>query len=325
MYDAFDGLKIMRNFRSVIVGLILIVLAGLVAWRFSQPEMAVRQSTSTVAHYSDLADAENSASPSAAPREIAREPASQVTTTAAANLPLQATARLDFHAIRSCHDALLSKKVLETLGDCDKTPGGQASDVQFCRDQMAWVAKRANDALASAGSCPPDLLNASAYYESLKELAVRGDIPAQRCFITGYFASATEEGEESPMRKDQVEEYRRLARKFIDEGLERGDWSVVRWLAQMRTGLQDGMLEGAYPFGFNHPETAYRMNYLLMLGNQHNFQESIDARQLVESWQPDKELPPLKLKEAQAWAHNMYDQHFNGSQEGASLTQMCEH
>jgi hypothetical protein len=67
------------------------------------------------------------------------------------------------------------------------------------------------------------------------------------------------------------------------------------------------------------------MNYLLMLGNQHNFEESIDARQLIEGWQPDKDLPQAKLKEAQDWAHNMYDQHFNGSQEGASLTRMCEH
>jgi hypothetical protein len=234
-------------------------------------------------------------------------------------------ARLDLHSIRACHEALLSKRVLETLGDCDKTSVVQASDAQACRDQLARVAKRANDALASAGSCPPDLISASAYYEAIKELAVRGDIPAQRCFITGYFASAVEQREESPMRPDQVDEYRVLARKFIDEGLQRGDWSVVRWLAKMRTGLQDGMLNGAYPFGFNHPETAYRMNYLLMLGNQHNFEESIDSRQLIEGWQPDTELPAPKLAEARAWAQNMYDQHFNGSQEGATLAGMCEH
>jgi hypothetical protein len=315
----------MRNSRTLIAGLILIILAGLVAWKFLRPDTATGQSMSMLARPPVSAGREISTPQAVAPRELADETVSQTHNASVESTPPGGGARLDLHSIRACHEALLSKRVLETLGDCDKTSVVQASDAQACRDQLARVAKRANDALASAGSCPPDLISASAYYEAIKELAVRGDIPAQRCFITGYFPSAIEEAEESPMRKDQVDEYRGLARKFIDEGLERGDWSVVRWLAKMRTGLQDGMLEGAYPFGSYHPETAYRMNYLLMLGNQHNFEESIDARQLIEGWQPDKNLPQAKLKEAQDWAHNMYDQHFNGSQEGASLTQMCEH
>jgi hypothetical protein len=315
----------MRNSRALIVGLILIILAGLVAWKLLLPGTVAGQSISTAAQSPASAGVEGSAPQAVAPREPAHGTVSQTNSVSMESAPPGAGARLDLHSILACHEALLSKRVLETLGDCDKTLILQASDAQVCRDQMARVAKRANDALASAGSCPPNLISPSAYYEAIKELAVRGDIPAQRCFITGYFPSAVDGIDESWLRKDQVDEYRVLARRFIEEGLERGDWSVVRWLATMRTGLQDGMLEGAYPFGSYHPETAYRMNYLLMLGNQHNFEESIDARQLIESWQPDKDLPQAKLKEAQDWAHNMYDQHFNGSQEGASLTQMCEH
>jgi len=67
------------------------------------------------------------------------------------------------------------------------------------------------------------------------------------------------------------------------------------------------------------------MNYLLMLGNQNSFEESVNPRQFIEKWQPDENLSPPKLKEAQDWANNMYDQHFNGSLEGASLMEMCEH
>jgi hypothetical protein len=315
----------MRNSRAVTIGLILIVLAGLVAWRFLRPDAAVQPPTSSAAQSSGTANAADPARPSAAQHEKARESASQAADESPATVPAQPTARLDLHSIQACHDALLSKRVLETMGDCDKTPGGQAADIQVCRDQLARVAKRANDALAAAGSCPADLLNGSAYYEAVKELAVRGDIPAQRCFITGYFVSAVEQPEESPMRPDQLNEYRVLAKKFIDEGLERGDWSVVRWLAQTRTGLQDALLMRAYPFGSSHPETAYRMNYLLMLGNLNSFDESVNPRVFVEKWQPDKTLPPAKLKEAKDWARNMFDQHFNGSQEGASLKEMCEH
>lgn len=314
----------MRSTRAVPAGLIL-VLAGLVAWKLLRPDAAVEPSSSTVVQSPESAKAKDLAPPSAAPHETAREPTLQASADSPATVPSAATPRLDLHSIRACHDALLSKRVLETMGDCDKTPGGQAADIQVCRDQLARVARQANDALAAAGSCPADLLNGSAYYDAVKELAVRGDIPAQRCFITGYFVSAVEQPEESPMRPDQLDEYGVLAKKFIDEGLERGDWSVVRWLAQTTTGLQDALLMRAYPFGSSHPETAYRMNYLLMLGNQNSFEERVNPRQFIEKWQPDKNLPPPKLKEAQDWARSMFDQHFNGSQEGASLKQMCEH
>ena len=223
---------------------------------------------------------------------------------AAATHATDVGARLDLRTIRDCHDALLNKKALEYLTHA-------AQDVK--------------DSAAAAGSCPPDLLMASAYYEAIKEIALRGDIPAQRCLIQGYFASAAQEGEESRMRKDQVEEYFGLAKKFINEALERGDWSVVRYLARRRIGLQDFMLNSAYPFGSEHPEAAYRMNYLLMLGNVRNFETSVDAHQFVELLKQNKSLTPKQFQEEEDWARQMFDQHFNGSQEGAAITQFCEH
>jgi hypothetical protein len=259
----------------------------------------------------------------AAVGEAARSPMRSADTSATSSSP-DITARLDLRTIKACHDALLNKKSLEYQQNCDDLPVEQTANLMFCRSQQARAAKEVNDALAAAGPCPEDLLNASAYYEAIKELALRGDIPAQRCFITGYFASAAQEGEESRMRKHQVAEYRGLARRFIDEAFERGDWSVVRWLAARRTGLQDGMLISAYPFGSEHPETLYRMNYLLMLGNHHDFEKNVEVRQLVELMKNNKALAPKQFQDAEDWAHRMFDQHFNGSREGASLTQMCE-
>jgi hypothetical protein len=315
----------MRNSRAVTAGLILVVIAGAIACRIWWPDAPDGQSSSIVDRSPATSRADDADSPAVKSRKPAYGARAQDNSASNDSSSADSGAQLDLHSIRACHDALLSKTTLDTLGVCEKTPGGQPVDIQFCRDSMARVAKQATDALASAGSCPPELLNASVYYEAIKRLAVLGDIPAQRCFITGYFAGAVQEGDEARLRPEQADEYLVLAKKFIEEGLERGDWSVVRWLARSRTGLQDGMLISAYPFGINHPETAYRMNYLLMLGNQHNFEESVDPRQFIELWQPDKDLSAPKLKEAQDWARNMYDQHFNGSQEGASLEQMCEH
>ena len=223
---------------------------------------------------------------------------------AAATHATDGGARLDLRTIRDCHDALLNKKALE---------------------YQTHAAQDVKDSAAAAGSCPPDLLMATAYYEAIKEIALQGDIPAQRCLIQGYFASAAQEGEESRMRKDQVDEYFFLAKKFINEALERGDWSVVRYLARSRIGLQDFMLNSAYPFGSEHPETAYRMNYLLMLGNRQNFETSVDPHEFVELLKKNKSLTPKQFQEAEDWAHHMFDQHFNGSQEGASIRQFCEH
>jgi len=67
------------------------------------------------------------------------------------------------------------------------------------------------------------------------------------------------------------------------------------------------------------------MNYLLMLGNQQNFEESVDAHQFVEDSRKYKALTSKQFQEAEDWAHNMFDQNFNGSQEGASISQFCEH
>jgi hypothetical protein len=316
----------MPNSRALIIGLILAALVGLAAWLGLRRDWESGQPTSAAAEKaSTVAQRIPSEQGSTVSRETAPEGVSQTTGAPVPNVTADSQPRLDLHTIHACHDALMNQKALEKQKSCDDIPAEQTTDLMFCRDQEARAAKEVNDAVAGAAPCPADLVNASAYYDAIKELALRGDLPAQRCFIQGYFASAAGEGEESRMRKEQVDEYPGLARKFIDEAFERGDWSVVRSLARMRLGLQDGMLRTAYPFGSEHPETAYRMNYLLVLGNQQNFEKRVDERQLVDGFKTNKTLSAEQLQEAETWARNMYDQHFNGSQEGASATKLCEH
>ena len=314
----------MRNSRTLIVGFILVVLAGLAVWMLLKPGVVAEPSPASADQSSAEGSAEARLAQATAPRQTVGEPKSQTTATSVATTAQDVGGRLDLRTIRVCHDALLHKKSLEYRVNCDNIPAEQTSALSMCRSEQAQAAKEFNEAEAAAASCPPDLLMASAYYKAIKELALRGDIPAQRCLIQGYFASAAQEGEESRMRKDEVDEYLGLAKKFIDEAFERGDWSVVRWLARSRIGLQDFMLRSAYPFGFEHPETAYRMNYLLMLGKHQNFETSVDPSQFVETLKQRKALTPKQLQEAEDWAHNMFDQRFNGSQEGAATRQFCE-
>ena len=100
---------------------------------------------------------------------------------------------------------------------------------------------------------------------------------------------------------------------------------MIRWLGRVTLVPADAMASHAYPFGIDHLETAYRMKYLLMLGHQPD-PRGDDPRDLTEYWEKERMVSAAQIKEGQRWAHEMFDQHFNGSQEGAGVTEynFCE-
>jgi hypothetical protein len=176
---------------------------------------------------------------------------------------------------------------------------------------------------AKSGTCPEKLAAPSEYYESIRDLALQGNLNAQRCFIQGYFGESGEE--RILLTQAQYEEHPVLARKFIEAGFERGDWSLVHVLARTRMGFpEDSNLYNAWPHGFSSPESAentYKMNYLLLLGNRPEEFESNEPGRLIDYWRKDPSLIQLttqQLDEAEAWAKDLYRRHFAGRQEGAS-------
>ena len=304
----------MRVTRAVVVGLISLALAGLAASVLLKPDEMAEQTAAPAEHPSANVSARSPSPPAAPPREPARDPGRG---------PVSASG-LDMPGLHNCHTALLGKLGTDRV-DCDHIPANETARLSHCLSVQPTVEQWVQDAAAAAASCPPELVNASAYYEAIKSLALRGDIPAQRCFIQGYFGTSSGEGEESRLSRDQVDEYMELARTFIDAAFERGDWSVVRQLARTTLYLPDGMLRSAYPFGTDELETVYRMNYLLVLGSQPGLVKD-EPRRLTGFLKTNQRLPAEQIQEAETWAHDMFDQHFNGSQEGASLTyNFCEH
>jgi hypothetical protein len=296
----------MRVTRAVVVGLISLALVGLAAWVFKTAAPAEHPAAS------------NPAEPPPPKVVPVPEPVRQPVP-----VPVAASG-LDMPGLHNCHTALLGKLGTDRV-DCDHIPADETARLSHCLSVQPKVEQWIQEAVANAASCPDELVNASAYYEAVKSLALRGDIPAQRCFIQGYFGPASGEGEESRLSLDQVNEYLELARKFIDAAFERGDWSVVRWLGRATLYLPDGMLRSAYPFGIDKLETTYRMKYLLLLGDQTDFEKD-EPRRLTDLVKKNRSLSAEQIQEAEAWAREMYDQHFNGSQEGASLTyNFCEH
>jgi hypothetical protein len=217
-------------------------------------------------------------------------------------------------SLTSCHALLLTKQNVEQSG-CDKVePENKAAQDQ-CQAQLAEVNLRLQALTAGAAPCHESLAEPSVYYQALRIRAQSGDPVAQRCFISGYFGQSPEEGK--ALTQAEQAEYFSLAKTFIEAALERGDWSVVRWLGRIRLDINDGLLARAYPIGQSNPETIYKMKYLLVLGKQDDPIEGVDPKSIVDGWRKDKTLPPEKFQEAETWAKEMYAQHFDGSQEQA--------
>jgi hypothetical protein len=227
---------------------------------------------------------------------------------------------LDARSLAVCHGELLKKKGIESLMGCERSPVNDQTAQSYCHSYQAELSQRLQRATADSASCPQGLVTATNYYRSMRALAVQGDIPAQRCFIQGYFGTASKEEPDSWITEEQQKDYIVEARKFIDAAFERGDWSVVRWLGRTRTELADGLLMQAYPIGIDHLDTLYRMKYLLLLGKQPDVSKTEDTRRLVDFWKQNKKLTSQQIEEAESQAQEMFDQHFNGSQEGASIT-----
>ncbi len=217
-------------------------------------------------------------------------------------------------SLSECHQNLIAAKYEAMRLGCDHDPPYQADELAYCQSLQPKLTKWVDDAKAKAASCDAELIESSAVYERLRTLALTGDPTAQSCYITGYFGGGAWDYKENHIDANQMEEFHELAPKFVDAGLERGDWRVVKFLTMRRFYVGSGMLLGAYPYGPDHPETTYRMEYLLMLGNQQDG-EGLDARQVVDEWKPDERVSAEQIAKAQAWAHQMYEKHFKAAKD----------
>lgn len=215
-----------------------------------------------------------------------------------------ATPSLDGRTIVNCHYALRASRPIKER--CDKVKLNDTIGRHLCQRVTVEDALFQQTMRGEAAGCPSSLATSSGYYEALRAAAQAGDTRAQDCFIQGYF-SAREDSDQ--IGKQEYEDYVRLAKDYISSGLERGDWSLVRWLARYSVYPQDWALENAYPFGQPAPETLYKMNFLLTLGGA---TDAVGQRpqSLVSSFATNGTLSDQQIKDAQAWARATYSNYF---------------
>ena len=153
-------------------------------------------------------ESDTSASPTAAVSRVARSPESQAQVADAANSAALPGSELDMRTLANCRAALEARKFAERQANCDDIPPGDSVSLRMCREQQAEMAQEVQKTTAAAASCPAGLGSASAYYDAMKSLAVRGDVAAQRCFIQGYFSAGNSEGDDIRLKKNRSKNIR---------------------------------------------------------------------------------------------------------------------
>jgi hypothetical protein len=218
---------------------------------------------------------------------------------------------LDARTLVACRHRLLQQEELEPI-NCDAIGLNDQEQHSLCLRQQVQYDKFLQRIAAEAASCPSGAANAAQFYSELRDLALAGDIGAQRCFIQGHFANL---GANSVISNEQSKEYPVLARKFIDAAFERGDWKVVRWLGKTKINIEDALASSAFPLGLDHPETRYKMEMLLYLGlGPNTLDHQFEAVGGVVAWYKSgaSELSPQQLQEGESWVRQMYQAHFAG-------------
>jgi hypothetical protein len=221
---------------------------------------------------------------------------------------------LDARTLVACRKRLLQKEELEPI-NCDAIGLNDQEQHSLCLRQQVQYDKFLQRIAAEAASCPSGVANAAQFYSELRELALAGDIGAQRCFIQGHFNYRSELGKSSAITEEQSNEYPTLAKQFIDAAFERGDWKVIRWLGKTRVSIEDGLVASVYPMGLDHAETQYKMDLLMLFGLGPNaidrqFRSVGDVVGIFKSGRGG--LSTQQLKEGEEWARDMYRAHFVG-------------
>ncbi len=112
--------------------------------------------------------------------------------------------------------------------------------------------------------------------------------------------------------------YKELAPRFIREGVEAGDWRMVRLALHGHLGLDDDLLSGLYGFD---PEQVYRYGKLYQLGGP------AGGPPLGGTWasQVEGRLSAEQQAAAVRWAETTYQQYFAGKpgHEVISLMSAC--
>jgi hypothetical protein len=220
-----------------------------------------------------------------------------------------------FRRFRHCYqDYLQSLYLNDAVNQCSTHPDDKGNFIS-CKEGMAGAQLKLNSVRDSMANCGEYADIARKYYGATKVAAKTGDQDAQMCYVQSGFQSGYVYANEEPLYTEQdVADYEADSPKYISDALARGDWRVVQILSTHFFEPSSGLMGLIDHIG--EPETVYKMEKLLQLGAAAGYAKTLSYT--IEGLAhpdlaPDQALPEQRIAEADAWAEQMYAQHFTRS------------
>ena len=169
--------------------------------------------------------------------------------------------------------------------------------VAIC-DEKAQRLKKLQSKLPQRLKKCPQIATPSEYYHILRDKAVSGDIAAQRCYITAPFFKDRDMNNKTSISNEELAEYKVLMPKYLNEDLQRGDWSVISFINSNRNEHAFNILPAlAYPMGLQMD--SFKWGQLKTLGKKEPllpYDERIGAKAEYDQYT--------------AWAVDMFNKYF---------------
>ena len=216
-----------------------------------------------------------------------------------------------FRELRQCVYAARDLVAAKHLIDCSFYEGKPQYQEALaeCLNGPMNARNRITAAEAALTQCDQTDMGAR-YFKATKEAAERGNADAQLCYLQGDFFSP--EGAQI-FTDAEIEEYKRVAPKYVDAALKRGDWRIVHLLNTRH--FHPGMGPLHLLEGIGERDTQYKMTKLLRLGSSGSYAKFMQSRldgMLHPDLIPSAALPPEVAKEGDAWAQQTYINYFAG-------------
>jgi hypothetical protein len=255
-----------------------------------------------------------SAKPSGSASSMTSTESSTTTSSAVQTDAAKAQATSVFRTSKQC---LTARKASETMQRqikaCESAPAGSTFKATCERNTAGFSAKVAT--LSSTNQvCGGDAdgMSETSFYADVVKAADAGDPDAQMCFIGSDFNPG------HPWTKDEVAAYKDKSNAYAEAAFARGDWRVVQ--AKMTSERVLAHTRGLLPFFVDtDPASQYRMNRLARLGATGSYAAQLDANAAEQTSMSAKDR-----KDADAWAQQMYAQHFAGSPALTQAPSICD-
>jgi hypothetical protein len=295
----------MNATRSTLLILTTVFTAS-AAWAHLRPTEVSSQAESVVAQTSVVPNGSSDDGSSALThRQLAR---ANATLAQRANAPQGGTFDLSRRCYFVQNKAAALKSVNEScrsLSQTDSSKAGSSSCSSTVTKNEALL-QNLNQELAG---CPAGQDAAKAFYEASKLGASQGEVDAQVCYVQSQFQS---DGVALTYSQQDIDDYLKNAPGYINSGLARGDWRIVKLLAQHGYG------DSYNPIELITKGDVYRqyvMNRLLELGANGDYYQQLEQSIQADYLSPGTSTPPPLTQQQVADglrdAQSMYRKYFN--------------